>query len=109
MNDPEATVRTIDKDGWMHTDDIAFIDEVEEVFMQDRLKELINVKGSQVPPVELEALLVSHLSIADWVLLVRQTSLQENFRVAFMVRIQDAAVTEADVKEFIPSHHLLFI
>jgi 4-coumarate--CoA ligase len=48
LNNPEATAHTVDKDGWLHTGDIAFIDEDEEMFIVDRVKEIIKVKGFQV-------------------------------------------------------------
>lgn len=65
MNDPEATGRTIDKDGWLHTGDIGYVDEDEELFIVDRLKELIKYKGFQVAPAELEAMLLTHPAVAD--------------------------------------------
>lgn len=65
LNDPEATRTTIDKQGWLHTGDIGFIDDDEELFIVDRLKELIKYKGFQVAPAELEALLVTHPNISD--------------------------------------------
>lgn len=65
LNDPEATARTIDKDGWLHTGDIGFVDDDDEIFIVDRLKELIKFKGYQVAPAELEALLISHPDIDD--------------------------------------------
>ena len=64
LNDPEATERTIDKDGWLHTGDIGYIDE-DELFIVDRLKELIKYKGFQVAPAELEAMLIAHPNISD--------------------------------------------
>jgi 4-coumarate--CoA ligase len=48
LNNPEATAHTVDEDGWLHTGDIAFIDEDEEMFIVDRVKEIIKVKGFQV-------------------------------------------------------------
>lgn len=65
LNDPEATARTIDKDGWLHTGDIGFVDDDDEIFIVDRLKELIKFKGYQVAPAELEALLISHPDMDD--------------------------------------------
>lgn len=65
MNDPEATARTIEKEGWLHTGDIGFIDDDDELFIVDRLKELIKYKGFQVAPAELEALLINHPDISD--------------------------------------------
>ena len=46
--------------GWLHTGDIGHIDADGHLFIVDRLKELIKYKGFQVPPAELEALLLTH-------------------------------------------------
>jgi len=65
LNDPEATAATLDTDGWLHTGDVAIIDEHQHVSIVDRIKELIKYKGFQVPPAELEAVLVTHPAVAD--------------------------------------------
>ena len=44
---PEATAKTIDSDGWLHTGDIGHYDEDEHFFIVDRIKELIKYKGFQ--------------------------------------------------------------
>ncbi len=61
----EATRETIDDDGFLHTGDIAVVDSEPFVYIVDRLKELIKYKGYQVPPAELEAVLLAHPVIAD--------------------------------------------
>lgn len=61
----EATKQTLTEDGWLRTGDIAHYDEDEHFFVTDRLKELIKVKGFQVAPAELEAILRDHPSVAD--------------------------------------------
>jgi len=48
IDNPEATAKTIDSDGWLHTGDIGHYDEEEYFFIVDRLKELIKYKGFQV-------------------------------------------------------------
>lgn len=48
LNDPEATASTIDVEGWLHTGDIGYVDDDDEVFIVDRVKELIKYKGFQV-------------------------------------------------------------
>ena len=65
LNNEEATAATIDADGWLHTGDIAVVDEDDYYSIVDRLKELIKYKGYQVPPAELEALLLGHPEVAD--------------------------------------------
>jgi len=65
LNNPVATAHTIDAEGWLHTGDIGYADEDGHFFIVDRLKELIKYKGFQVPPAELEAVLLSHPCVAD--------------------------------------------
>jgi len=65
LNNPEATRNSVDSDGFFHTGDIGHIDDDDQYFIVDRLKELIKYKGFQVAPAELEALLLSHPNIAD--------------------------------------------
>ena len=60
LEKPEATAETITEDGWLRTGDIARIDADGNAYIVDRLKELIKYKGYQVPPAELEAILISH-------------------------------------------------
>ena len=65
LNNPEATAETLDDDGWLHTGDVAIIDEHDHVSIVDRIKELIKYKAFQVPPAELEAALITHPAVAD--------------------------------------------
>lgn len=63
--DEEATRNTVDADGWLHTGDVALIDEDGFFYIVDRIKELIKVKGYQVSPSELEDVLRKHPRIDD--------------------------------------------
>jgi 4-coumarate--CoA ligase len=49
----------------LHTGDLGHVDDDGDVFIVDRLKELIKYKGLQVAPAELEALLLTHPAVAD--------------------------------------------
>lgn len=64
LNNEKATNDTIDKDGWLHTGDIALWKE-EQFFIVDRIKELIKFKGFQVAPAELENHLLAYPGILD--------------------------------------------
>jgi 4-coumarate--CoA ligase len=50
---------------WMRTGDIAYVNQHGWFYIVDRMKELIKVKGNQVAPAELEALLLEHPQVAD--------------------------------------------
>ncbi|KAI0634244.1 acetyl-CoA synthetase-like protein [Trametes polyzona] len=64
LDNPEATAETF-KDGWVYTGDEGYVNEKKELFIVDRIKELIKVRGFQVAPAELEGLLLDHPDIAD--------------------------------------------
>jgi acyl-CoA synthetase (AMP-forming)/AMP-acid ligase II len=65
LNRPDATAEMITPDGWLRTGDLGFVDLDGHFTIVDRLKELIKVKGYQVAPAELEAVLLSHPAVAD--------------------------------------------
>jgi acyl-CoA synthetase (AMP-forming)/AMP-acid ligase II len=102
LNNEKATRETIDEDGWLHTGDLAQVDEHGCVYIVDRLKELIKYKGYQVPPAELEAVLLSHDAVADAAVVgVVDTESGEEVPKAFVVRQPDSALTETEVMEFV--------
>lgn len=61
----QATAEMINSEGWLRTGDIGYCDADGQLFVVDRIKELIKTNGRQVAPAELESLLLSHASIAD--------------------------------------------
>ncbi|KAJ7185864.1 AMP binding protein [Mycena filopes] len=65
LNNVSATKNSITPDGWFKTGDVAIRDKEGYYYIVDRRKELIKYKGFQVPPAELEAVLLSHPDIAD--------------------------------------------
>ena len=65
LNNPQATARAIDPDGWLHTGDLARLEDNGSLRIIDRIKEMIKYKGYQIAPAELEALLLTHPAIAD--------------------------------------------
>ncbi|OLN85890.1 4-coumarate-CoA ligase-like protein 2 [Colletotrichum chlorophyti] len=89
---PKATKETIvtDSDGtrWLRTGDVAYVSEYKTgglFFIVDRMKELIKVKGNQVAPAELEALLLERQDVAD-AAVVGVTIKGEEFPRAYIVR-----------------------
>jgi acyl-CoA synthetase (AMP-forming)/AMP-acid ligase II len=85
LNNAEATATTITDDGWVRTGDLGYIDTDGFVFLTDRLKELIKVKGFQVPPAELEALIQTHPDVADVGVIGRSDDRSGEVPVAYVV------------------------
>jgi acyl-CoA synthetase (AMP-forming)/AMP-acid ligase II len=84
-NDPAATARTIDADGWLHTGDLCYFDQDGYLYVVDRLKELIKCKGYQVAPAELEHLLQTHPAVADAAVVPRPDPEAGEVPVAYVV------------------------
>ncbi|KAK1360056.1 4-coumarate--CoA ligase [Heracleum sosnowskyi] len=101
LNDPESTKTTIDEEGWLHTGDIGFIDDDDELFIVDRLKEIIKYKGFQVAPAELEALLLTHPTISDAAVVPMIDEKAGEVPVAFVVRTNGFTTTEEEIKQFV--------
>ncbi|KAK8973460.1 hypothetical protein V6N11_064703 [Hibiscus sabdariffa] len=130
VGDEKATAETLDSQGWLKTGDICYFDSQGFLYIVDRLKELIKYKAYQVPPAELEHLLVSHPQIADaavipydillLLLLVFVNDVHVESQnvtwhgigrypdeeagqipMAYVVRITGSSITEAQVMDFI--------
>jgi acyl-CoA synthetase (AMP-forming)/AMP-acid ligase II len=101
LNNPEATEATLDADGFLHTGDVATVDEHGYVTIVDRVKELIKYKGYQVPPAELEALLLTHPCIADAAVIGVRDSDGEELPKAFVVAQSGTDLTAEQVMTFV--------
>ncbi|KAE9553561.1 hypothetical protein FO519_003254 [Halicephalobus sp. NKZ332] len=99
---PQATAEAIDDEGWYHTGDIARMDSNGFIYVVDRLKELIKVKGYQVAPAEIEDLLLSHPDILDAAVIGILDEKSGEVPKAFVVR-KSNLLTEDQVKEFVAS------
>jgi len=86
INDESATRATIDEQGWLHTGDIGYFDEDLQFYIVDRIKELIKWKGFQVPPAEIEALLVTHPMIKEAGVVGKPDEVAGELPLAFVVR-----------------------
>ncbi len=64
-NMPEETAKVIDKDGWLHTGDLAVMDENGYCKITGRIKNMIIRGGENIYPREIEEFLYSHPKISD--------------------------------------------
>jgi fatty-acyl-CoA synthase len=65
LHDRDATARTIDADGFVHTGDLGAMDSRGYLTLTGRLKELIIRGGENIAPVEIESQLLSHDDVVD--------------------------------------------
>ena len=101
LNNPRATAETIDGDGWLHTGDIGYMDADGDFYIVDRLKELIKYKAFQVPPAELEGLLLSHPAVADAAVIPVPDDEAGEIPKAFVVLKPGAEATAGEIQDFI--------
>jgi len=64
-NNPKATAESIDDEGWMHTGDLAVMDEQGYVRIVGRSKDMIIRGGENIYPRELEEFFFTHPAVAD--------------------------------------------
>ncbi|MEO1081251.1 MAG: long-chain fatty acid--CoA ligase [Pseudomonadota bacterium] len=96
---PDATAETIDGEGWLHTGDIAVIQDNGFVRIVDRLKDLVLVSGFNVYPNEIEAVIASHPEVIDCAAIgVPDEQTGEAVKV-FLSSTNDA-LSAADIREF---------
>ena len=101
IGDNAATKSTIDAEGWLHTGDIGYYNDDHEWFIVDRIKELIKYKGFQVPPAELEALLLTHDKIAEAAVIGIPDEVSGELALGFVILQKGAKLTEQEVLDFV--------
>ncbi|KAL4864997.1 hypothetical protein BDV12DRAFT_200538 [Aspergillus spectabilis] len=105
FNNPLANTESFDSDGWFHTGDIAYCDSAtRKWYIVDRKKELIKVRGFQVAPPELEAVLLSHPQIVDAAVIgLRDVVPDTELPRAYVVRRAGSGdgLTEEEVKGYV--------
>jgi 4-coumarate--CoA ligase len=95
-HDPLATQETLRSDGFMHTGDIGWVDEKGRLVLTDRKKELIKFKGFQVPPAELEAVLITMKEIKDAIVIPVPDEEGGEVPRAYVVLQDDALAATSD-------------
>lgn len=104
LGNEQATREIIDAEGWLHSGDIGYYDENRHFYIVDRLKELIKYKGFQVPPAQLEDVLLGHPAVLDAAVIGIPDMASGDLPRAFVVKQPKAkGVTEKDLIDFVAS------
>jgi fatty-acyl-CoA synthase len=99
-NKPEETARAIDAEGWLHSGDVAVMDEEGYFNITGRIKDMIIRGGENIYPREIEEFLYTHPKIAD-VQVIGVPSEQFGEEVMAWIRLKDGeTLTAAEVREY---------
>jgi acyl-CoA synthetase (AMP-forming)/AMP-acid ligase II len=104
--DADATATTITPDGWLRTGDLVRFRDDGQLVIEDRLKELIKVRGASVAPAELELVLREHPSVRDAAVVGRPDAERGEVPVAWVVLSRPAPADElaAFVRSRVAAH-----
>ena len=95
----EETIRVL-KDGWLYTGDLAKIDKDGFIYIMGRIKEMINVRGLNVYPKEIEDLLYKYPSIKEAAVVGVEHRYRGEVPVAFVVKEKED-LTEKEVINYL--------
>ncbi|MFC9993244.1 FadD3 family acyl-CoA ligase [Nocardia sp. NPDC127526] len=97
LDDPQATADTIDRDGWLHTGDVAVIDERGYMKVTDRLKDMYISGGFNVYPAEVEQALARLDGVAETAVIGVPDERMGEVGKVYVVRRPGATLTADDV------------
>jgi long-chain acyl-CoA synthetase len=96
----DATKETI-VNGWLHTGDVALLDEDGYTVIKARLKNMIKYKGHSVYPAEVEALLIQNEAILECAVIGIPAEIDENIRAYVVLKPKyEGKITEEDIIEW---------
>ena len=96
---PEETTKTL-RDGWLHTGDIAQMDENGYLYIVDRKKDMINTSGFKVYPREVEEILYQHTEVVEAVAVGVPDEYRGETVKAFVVRKPGSTVSEEELVSY---------
>ena len=97
FNDPEATAKTIDRDGWLHSGDIGWFDADGDLRIEDRLKDMYISGGFNCYPAEIERLMSAHPAIGQIAVIGVPDERLGEVGKAFIVLRPGKTATEAEL------------
>ncbi|MDG3011471.1 AMP-binding protein [Rhodococcus sp. D2-41] len=104
LDDPEATAKTIDADGWLHTGDVGVLDERGYLDITDRLKDMYISGGFNVYPAEVENTLARLEAVAESAVIGVPDDRMGEVGRAYIATKPGRTVTEEEVIAFCKEH-----
>ena len=100
---PEATVQTVDKDGWLHSGDLACVDEAGNYRITGRLKDMIIRGGENLYPKEIEEFIYTHPKVKDVQVIGVPDKKYGEEAMACIVLKEGEEISEQEMRSFITS------
>lgn len=100
FGNPEATAQTIEPDGWLHTGDVAYVNETGHYFIVDRRKDMIITAGYNVYPAEIERVLAGHPAVALVAVGPVPDEVRGELAKAYVVLKEGATASEQEIIDF---------
>ena len=97
LNQPEATAKAFDADGWFKSGDIAYVDEDGFIFLVDRLKDMFISGGENVYPTEVENVIAELDVISEAAVIAVPDPQWGEVGLAYVVLTPGASITPEDV------------
>ncbi|MBJ3813489.1 crotonobetaine/carnitine-CoA ligase [Shimwellia pseudoproteus] len=107
-NDPGATARALDEDGWLHTDDCGYKDREGYFYFVDRRCNMIKRGGENVSCTEIENILSAHPKIQDVAVKGIKDTIRDEAIKAFIVLSEGESLSSADFFSFCAQHMAKF-
>jgi len=99
LNQPDASAEAL-KGGWLHTGDLAKIDEDGYIFIVDRKKDMILTGGFNIYPREVEEVLYAHPSVSEVAVIGLSDEEKGELATAFVILKKDHTSTEEEINAF---------
>jgi fatty-acyl-CoA synthase len=98
-DDPQATAAAIDRDGWLHTGDLAVMEQTGACRIVGRLKDMIKTGGENVSPEEVEEVVTAHPAVTRAAVVGAPSERWGELVVAFVVPAADADVDPDELEQ----------
>ena len=101
---PEATAAAIDKDGWLHTGDLAIRDSGGYYRITGRIKDMIIRGGENIFPKEIEDFIYTHPDVVDVQIVGVPSEKYGEEAYAFVIKRPGSSVTEKDIQTYVANN-----
>ena len=101
---PQATKEVLESNGWLHTGDLARMDEDGYIWVVDRKKDMILTAGYNIYPAELERVIASHPAVAMVAVGSRSDEFKGEVARAYIVRKEGVSVDEDEILSYCRAH-----